>query len=406
MKVLQVNCVYRKGSTGKIVYDIHTELEKRGIESVVCYGRGERSGEPRVYKTCPEWYSKLNNLLSRFTGLMYGGCFFSTTRLIRIIKREKPDIVHLHCLNGYFVNIYRLVTWLKRQEIKTVLTLHAEFMHTANCGYAFECEGWKTGCGSCPRLRQETGSLLFDRTHASWRKMEKAFRGFGDTLVVTSVSSWLRERAEVSPILRDKKHEVVFNGLDTDVFSYRREAALRAELGLGEVRVVFHATPAFTLAPGHNKGGYYINELAWRLADKGVKVVVAGPYTEGVEPADNVILLGRVADRERLAALYSMADVTVLASERETFSMVTAESLACGTPVVGFLAGAPERIALGQYSEFVPYGDIALLADRVGEWLEKDINKEEISRAARGVYSKKTMAEKYIGEYEKLLEGR
>ncbi|MBO7293110.1 MAG: glycosyl transferase family 1, partial [Clostridia bacterium] len=80
--------------------------------------------------------------------------------------------------------------------------------------------------------------------------------------------------------------------------------------------------------------------------------------------------------------------------------------LACGTPVVGFLAGAPERIALGQYSEFVPYGDIALLADRVGEWLEKDINKEEISRAARGVYSKKTMAEKYIGEYEKLLEGR
>ena len=406
MKVLQVNCVYRKGSTGKIVYDIHTELEKRGIESVVCYGRGERSGEPRVYKTCPEWYSKLNNLLSRFTGLMYGGCFFSTTRLIRIIKREKPDIVHLHCLNGYFVNIYRLVTWLKKQEIKTVLTLHAEFMHTANCGYAFECEGWKTGCGSCPRLRQETGSLLFDRTHASWRKMEKAFRGFGDTLVVTSVSSWLRERAEVSPILRDKKHEVVFNGLDTDVFSYRREAALRAELGLGEVRVVFHATPAFTLAPGHNKGGYYINELAWRLADKGVKVVVAGPYTEGVEPADNVILLGRVADRERLAALYSMADVTVLASERETFSMVTAESLACGTPVVGFLAGAPERIALGQYSEFVPYGDIALLADRVGEWLEKDINKEEISRAARGVYSKKTMAEKYIGEYEKLLEGR
>ncbi|MBO7292976.1 MAG: glycosyltransferase [Clostridia bacterium] len=405
MKVLQINCVYRKGSTGKIVYDIHTELEKRGIESVVCYGRGERSGEPRVYKTCPEWYSKLNNLLSRFTGLMYGGCFFSTTRLIRIIKREKPDIVHLHCLNGYFVNIYRLVTWLKRQEIKTVLTLHAEFMHTANCGYAFECEGWKTGCGSCPRLRQETGSLLFDRTHASWRKMEKAFRGFGDTLVVTSVSSWLRERAEVSPILRDKKHEVVFNGLDTDVFSYRREAALRAELGLGEVRVVFHATPAFTLAPGHNKGGYYINELAWRLADKGVKVVVAGPYTEGVEPADNVILLGRVADRERLAALYSMADVTVLASERETFSMVTAESLACGTPVVGFEAGAPETIALRDYSAFVPYGDVEALAKNIERFLEYPPAKEEVSSAAAAAYAKEKMAEDYIAVYIKHLNG-
>lgn len=76
MKILQVNCVYRKGSTGKIVYDIHTELQKQGIESVVCYGRGEKICEPNVYKTCPEWYSKLNNLWSRLSGLIYGGCFF------------------------------------------------------------------------------------------------------------------------------------------------------------------------------------------------------------------------------------------------------------------------------------------------------------------------------------------
>ena len=201
MKVLQVNCVYKKGSTGKIVHDIHTELEKRGIESVVCYGRGARIREPHVYKTCPEWYSKLQNLLSRFTGLMYGGCLFSTAKLIRTIKKEKPDIVHLHCINGYFVNIYRLVTWLKRSGIKTVLTLHAEFMHTANCGYALDCEKWKSGCGKCPRLRRETKSFLFDRTHASWRKMKKAFEGFGEDLIITSVSPWLMERAQDSPIL-------------------------------------------------------------------------------------------------------------------------------------------------------------------------------------------------------------
>ena len=56
MKILQVNCVYRKGSTGKIVYDIHTELLRQGIEDVVCYGRGEVINEPNVHKTCPEWY--------------------------------------------------------------------------------------------------------------------------------------------------------------------------------------------------------------------------------------------------------------------------------------------------------------------------------------------------------------
>lgn len=120
---------------------------------------------------------------------------FSTNRLISVIKKEKPDIVHLQCINGYFVNIYRLINWLKKNNIKTVVTLHAEFMYTANCGHAFECEKWKTGCGKCPRLKRETKSLFIDGTAYSWRKMKKAFDGFkNENLVITSVSLWLMER--------------------------------------------------------------------------------------------------------------------------------------------------------------------------------------------------------------------
>lgn len=101
---------------------------------------------------------------------MYGGCLISTDKLFRIIKKEKPDIVHLHCLNGYFINIYRLITFLKNNNYKTVLTLHAEFMYTANCGHALECDKWKTGCGKCPRLRSETKSWFIDGTAKSWKK--------------------------------------------------------------------------------------------------------------------------------------------------------------------------------------------------------------------------------------------
>ena len=54
----------------------------------------------------------------------------------------------------------------------------------------------------------------------------------------------------------------------------------------------------------------------------------------------------QVEDQSELAAFYSLADVTLLTSEKETFSMVCAESLCCGTPVVGFQAGAPEGISL------------------------------------------------------------
>ena len=96
MKILQVNCVYNKGSTGKIVADVHTALKEKGVESLVCYGRGEKVREDGVTKTCCEQYSNVNHFLTYLNGVMYGGCYFSTNRLISVIKKEKPDIVHLH----------------------------------------------------------------------------------------------------------------------------------------------------------------------------------------------------------------------------------------------------------------------------------------------------------------------
>lgn len=402
MKILQVNCVYKKGSTGKITYDIHSELLKQGIESVVCYGRGKKINEPHVYKTCGEVYSKINHLLSEFTGVMYGGCFFSTNKLIKIIKKEKPDVVHLQCINGYFVNIYRLVSWLKKHDIKTVLTLHAEFMYTANCGYALDCDKWQTGCGHCPRLKQETKSFFIDGTHKSWMKMKKAFDGFNDNLIVTSVSPWLMERAKLSPILNDKKHEVVLNGVNTDIFHFYDTAELRSQMGLNGVKVIFHATPSFDDNIKSLKGGYYVLKLAEKMLDENVKFVVAGNHPDGLKVPSNVILLGKVSDQELLAKYYSMADVTLLTSKKETFSMVTAESLCCGTPVVGFKAGAPEQISIPEYSSFVDFGDVDSLREEVKEKISSNILIEKIVLEASKKYSKKKMVVDYVGIYNEL----
>ena len=404
MKILQVNCVYKKGSTGKITYDIHSELLKQGIESVVCYGRGEKINEPHVYKTCGEVYSKINHLLSELTGVMYGGCFFSTNKLIKIIKKEKPDVVHLQCINGYFVNIYRLVSWLKKHDVKTVLTLHAEFMYTANCGHALDCDKWQTGCGHCPRLKQETKSFFIDGTHKSWMKMKKAFDGFNDNLIVTSVSPWLMERAKFSPILNDKKHEVVLNGVNTDVFHFYDTSELRLQMGLNGVKVIFHATPSFDDNIKSLKGGYYVMKLAEKMLDENVKFVVAGNHPDGLKVPPNVILLGKVSDQELLAKYYSMADVTLLTSKKETFSMVTAESLCCGTPVVGFKAGAPEQIAIDDYSKFVTHGDISALYTVVCEMLNNNFSKQKIAHIAQENYSKKTMVGNYVDIYNESMQ--
>ena len=395
MKVLQVNCVYANGSTGKITQDLHHELSARGIDSVVCYGRGESVNEQGVYKVCSEAQSHFYQIITMLNGLMYSSCASSTGKLISIIKKENPDIVHLQCINGYFVNIYKLIEWLKQNKIKTLLTLHAEFMYTAGCGIAQDCEKWKTGCGSCPRLKAETKSLLFDGTAKSFRKMKKAFEGF-ETLEVSEVSPWLKSRAEVSPILKDFPHSVVLNGLETDTFTYKGKTN-------SNKKKIFFATPYFSADKDNFKGGYFVLELAKRLPD--AQFTVAGRCEDkNITVPENVKLLGQVNSAEEMASLYSEADLCLITSKRETFSMVTAESLCCGTPVAGFMAGAPEMIALEEYSTFVPYGDLDALETAVKQWLETDVNKEKISQKAREKYSKQAMAQGYINLYKKLME--
>lgn len=390
MKVLQINNVYGEKSTGKITKAIHQGLLAAGAESVVVYGRGHGTGDRGVIRLCPDWYGKLNNLLSRFTGLMYGGCLLSTARLKRIIAREKPDVVHLQCINGYFVNIYELIRWLKMQGIKTVVSLHAEFMYTANCGHAFDCHRWEHGCGSCPDKKKATKSLLFDRTAVSWKKMREAFRGFEKDCVICPVSPWTEQRACQSDILKGFRFQTVYNGVDTEIFC-------RAEPGTDRKNTVLHVTAHYSDRKDHPKGGWYFRELAKRMPE--VHFVVAGKADNTGDIPDNLELLGVVSDQMALAGHYRDAAVSVLVSARETFSMPCAESLCCGTPVVGFEAGAPEQIALEAYSSFVPYGDLDSLEEALRAWLGREVDREALAREAGEAYGSETMVRRFMEVY-------
>ncbi len=404
MKVLQVNSVYDFGSTGKITADIHRLLPEYGIDSIACYGRRDKTTDKRVYRICNDTYSHFEHLRANITGVMYGGCEWSTHRLIEIIKKEKPDVVHLQCLNGYFVNIYKLVEWLKENHVPTVLTLHAEFMYTGGCGHSIDCNQWSTreGCGHsiCPRYRSELKSLFGDRSGYMWRRMKKAFDGFDDNLIVVSVSPWLMERASRAPILMGKQHQVIFNGLDTNVFKYYDTSDLQKKYQCEDKKVVFHATPAFSSDPNHIKGGYYVIELAKMMPD--VCFIVAGQVVDDFEVPRNMILLGKLDSQELLAKHYSMADVTVLTSKRETFSMVCAESLCCGTPVVGFKAGAPEQIAIAEYSAFCDYGKTDELVSALQRIVNMQQDKMAITATAHRYYAVKEMVTKYLQLYQEV----
>ena len=395
MKILFINNCYPYGSTGKIVKDLEENYKKAGHETVVIYGQGDKPSEDH-YKIASGIYIKIQALRSRITGIMYGGCILSTIKAIRIIKKEKPDIVHLHCLNSNFINIFKIITWLKKNNINTVVTNHAEFFYTANCGYAYECEKYQTECGNCPRLKKETKSWLFDGTHRAWVKMKHAFDGF-NSLVVVNVSPWLNDRSANSKMLCNFKNITVLNGVDTSVFRYRKNSKSICE------KIIFHATANFSDNPYDRKGGSFLIDLARKLEGENVKFLVAGKYSLNSPVPDNIVLLGSVKDQKKLASYYSDADLVVLTSKKETFSMITAESLCCGTPVVGFKAGGPESISIPEYSNFVEYGDIDALLKATRKFLSLSFDKEKISKEAIEKYSKENMAYKYSEVYNQCI---
>ena len=100
-----------------------------------------------------------------------------------------------------------------------------------------------------------------------------------------------------------------------------------------------------------------------------------------------------------MAKFYSLADVTLLTSVKETYSMITAETLCCGTPIVGFESGAPETITIPEYSSFTEFGNVELLCEKIKNMLDTDIDKNEISKKAKRRYSLESMVGNYMDLY-------
>ena len=402
MKILQINIFFNEGSTGRIVADIHHRLLRDGHESYVVFGRGQnwqKDDTAHLYRTTPGRRSEIYRKISRITGLRYNTAYFETKRLLKYIDKKKPDIVHLHCLNCAYVNPYMLLKHFGEKGYKVLVTHHADVTITANCDYAFTCEKWKTGCGHCDTVRSQKRSFWIDATHRSWVQMKSAFLKV-KMLYASGVSDWMTNRVRQSPFFNHTECRTILNGVDTSVFTYReKNEELKAELGLKIAdKVTLHVTPNFR-AP--IKGGQYVIELARRMPD--VKFVVVGiKKGENDNLPKNIIPIEPILSAEKLSYYYSMADVTILPSFRESFSMVTAESLCCGTPVVGFKAGAPETITIPEYSEFVNYGDIDCLQTALIFFLNQSVNKSVLSEDARVKYNVEKMYQGYLKYYREI----
>jgi len=403
MKILQVNCVYGQGSTGKITRDIHNALQKQNVESYVCYGRGANTEDRNVFRVASDSMSKIRKAIASVNGMPYRFTKLTNRILEKKITELQPDIVHLQCINGYFVDIYRLLCFLKEKNIPTVLTLHAEFMHTGGCGYAQECNQWVDGCQKCSRLKTGLGVIGLDRVKKNYHLMQQAFAGF-ENLIIVGVSDWICHRAQKSSITANACIVTIHNGIDTTKTFYPRDAqSIREKYGIpSEKKVVLTVVHSLT---SEVKGGKTIISLARNSTDDNTIFIIVGADQVIENKPSNLILIPYTNGQDELAQIYSLADVFVIASKVDNYPTVCLEANCCGTPVVGFdVGGVAETIYPGM-GQVVPYADIEALKKCIQKWAckKKDISRQTIF-AALYENSKERMCADYVKLYKDILQ--
>ena len=347
-RVVFINWSSQGGSIVSIMNAIESDL-KEEYDFYYIYQVGEHSHD-NYYLVAPWLLTRIYYVLARVIGIKYGLGLVPTIKMLKQIKRIEPDIVHVHCPNFYNINLYYMFERLKRKNIPVIVTNHAEFLYTGNCACALECEKYLTGCHHCERQFDIYHRYLLNHTALEWRLMRRVFKR-GDFIHI-AVSPWSYDRLKKAPITENCEIRLIENGIDCSVFRVRQVEKL------GRRKSVLHVTSFFSDKKEDFKGGYYILEIAKRMPLYDFWIVGPQNLSEAVEISKNVVFMGRIDDQNRLAEIYNMADITILTSKKETYGMVCAESLCCGTPVVGFEAGGTESIALDEFSEFVPYGDI------------------------------------------------
>lgn len=402
MRVLQISAVYKRGSVGKIVDCIHSRLLEKGHESFVCFGFNNGfQNTPREIRVCNKVDIFLSKLRYALFGLNLKGSYFGTKRIIRAIKRLSPDIVHIHCVNDYYLNQLMLFKFLKKKKIKTVLTMHCEHYYTGNCGYALQCEKWKMGgCdNNCYQFHLFSKYPLIDRSKKMFFREKQCFEGFDqNNLLICACTPWLKERAEQSIILKSfNNYKIVFNGANKEVYKYEPIYDRPNKI------VVTYVTPRFE---DKTKGSYKINDIARQfLDDDRFEFRIIGNVPSNFDFEKNIVLVGPKYGKD-LAIEYSLANVNIMLSESECFPMVIVESLLCGTKVVAFECGGPDKCYSKEFVTFVKQNDFLSMKQAILNYVSQNYDKELISKKTSLLYSKEIMADNYLDGYMRLIENK
>lgn len=329
MKVLQINSVCGIGSTGRIATDIHSMLIEQGHESYIAYGRDL----PRNCDNAIRIGNKIDNyahvLLTRLFDKHGFGSIKATEEFIKKVEEIDPDVIHLHNIHGYYINIEVLFDYLKEADKPVIWTLHDCWAFTGHCAY-FDyvgCEKWKTGCYDCPEKKSYPSSRLLDKSKQNYLKKKEIFTGVKNMTIVTP-SNWLAELVRES-FLGEYPVKVINNGIDLKIFKPTK-SNFREKYNIEDKFIILGVANVWD----RRKGFDYFIELSKLIKRDEIIVMVGLTEKQKRSLPDNIIGITRTNDVNELVEIYTAADYFLNPSLEETMGLETVEALACGTPVI------------------------------------------------------------------------
>lgn len=401
MKVLQINSVCGIRSTGRICTDIADVLRASADECRIGYGR---SRVPEQYRPIAVPIGgRLNTILHGLGSRLFDNTgfysAFATRKFLKWVDGYRPDIVHLHNIHGYYLNIKLLFKYLKKKNVPVVWTLHDCWAFTGHCSHfaAQDCQQWQQQCCHCPLRKEYPASLLLDNSRGNYRRKKKLFGDMPNMHIVTP-SDWLGHCVKRS-FLQQYPVTTIQNGVDLSLFK-PTESDFVQRYGLQGKKLVLGVASAWS----EHKGLRKFYRLA-ELLGPDYQVVLVGLTADQLQelPAD-VMGIVRTNSIQELAQLYTAAYVHVSMSLEETMGLTVIEANACGTPVVVFDRTALPEIVTPEtgvvLQECTPEAVAKIL-------LETGFSKDRYAEkciAHAGQFEKQKMYSQYIELYRSILQ--
>jgi glycosyltransferase involved in cell wall biosynthesis len=322
---------------------------------------------------------------------------------IDLVRQLPPcDVINLHWIASFL----DFQTFFRKVPHKTPVVWRLSDMNpfTGGCHCDFACGKFNDGCGQCPQLGSRDSN---DLSHQVWnRKQHVLAKVSPEKLHFVAPCDWMARRVGTAGAFARFPLTIIPNSVDIEDFSPQERSLARDACGIPQDANVILFVSQLVEKP--YKG---LTVLAQALAglsgiDKLVLVSVGfGSITIRV-PIPH-LHLGPIHDNGRLAKVYSAADLFVIPSLHDNMPNTVLESMACGTPVVGFKTGGiPDMVRHGITGLLVDTTEIEALRAAIRELLHDPIKRKAMATNCRRIavdeYSLDLQTRRYTSLYESL----